>query len=110
MFALVGRIPYGHVTSYGRVAEALGFRGKAREVGWALHSIPRGLELNPHRVIRHDGSMAGGSAFGAPEVQRALLEQEDVTFLSSGRVDLKRHLWAEIDARIAAIEILRPEI
>lgn len=107
VFALVGRIPRGRVTSYGRLAAALGYRGKAREVGWALSTTPRELALPAQRVVRQDGAMAGGSAFGAPEVQRALLEQEGVRMLPNGRVDLRHHLWAEAAIRAAAEAVLR---
>ena len=93
VFALVARVPPGRVISYGRIAAALGFPGKSREVGWALATSPDGLQLNAHRVIRVDGRMAGGSAFGSPAVQRALLEAEGVRFDADGRVVLSRHLW-----------------
>ena len=41
-----------------------------------------------HRVVNH----AGRTAPGWPE-QRALLEDEGVTFKPDGHVDLKRHRW-----------------
>jgi methylated-DNA-protein-cysteine methyltransferase-like protein len=107
VFALVRRVPPGRVTSYGRVAAALGQSRKAREVGWALGSIPEHEDLNAHRVVRQDGSMAGGLAFGAPEIQRALLWEEGVRFLLDGRVDLERHLWSEQAMRHAALEVLK---
>jgi methylated-DNA-protein-cysteine methyltransferase-like protein len=107
VFALVPRVPPGQVTSYGRLAAALGHPGKAREVGWALSSIPEDANLNAYRVVNRDGFLSGGWAFGAPEVQRALLEQEGVEFLPDGRVDLERFLWPEEAARAAAREILQ---
>ena len=102
VFALVASVPYGKVTSYGRLAAALGQPRKAREVGWALSSIPEELHLNAHRVVNVDGFLSGGWAFGAPEVQRALLEDEGVSFLPDGRVDFDRHLWPQDAARAAA--------
>lgn len=36
---------------------------------------------------------AKGFAFGGPEAQRALLENEGVTFLANGRVDLAACRW-----------------
>jgi methylated-DNA-protein-cysteine methyltransferase-like protein len=94
VFALVAEVPRGRVTSYGRLASALGQRGRSREVGWALATTPPTLRLPAHRVVRIDGGMAGGAAFGSPEVQRALLEAEGVRFRPDGRVDLDRHLWS----------------
>lgn len=106
VFALVARVPRGRVISYGRVATALGYPGKAREVGWALATSPEGLQLPAQRVIRVDGRMAGGSAFGSPAVQRALLEAEGVRFDADGRVLLRRHLWPP-EAIAAAAEQVR---
>jgi methylated-DNA-protein-cysteine methyltransferase-like protein len=93
VYALVAEVPRGRVTSYGRLASALGQRGRSREVGWALATTPPAVRLPAHRVVRVDGRMAGGAAFGSPEVQRALLEAEGVRFRPDGRVDLDRHLW-----------------
>ena len=101
VFALVAEVPRGRVTSYGRLASALGQRAKSREVGWALSSLPAALPLPAHRVVRVDGRMAGGSAFGSPEVQRALLEAEGVRFRTDGRVELSRHLWPEAESEAA---------
>jgi methylated-DNA-protein-cysteine methyltransferase-like protein len=102
VYALVVEVPAGRVTSYGRLASALGLAGKAREVGWSLSSLPADLPLPAHRVVRVDGRMAGGSAFGSPDVQRALLEAEGVRFRSDGRVDLPRHLWPREQLEAAA--------
>jgi methylated-DNA-protein-cysteine methyltransferase-like protein len=107
VFGLVVCVPSGRVTSYGRLAAALGQPRKAREVGWALSSIPENMNLNAHRVVGRDGTLSGGWAFGAPEVQRALLEQEGVGFCPDGRVDLDHFLWPESDARSAALELLQ---
>lgn len=106
VYALVTRIPSGRVTSYGRLAAALGQPRKAREVGWALASLPGRSPVPAHRVVNRDGHLSGGWAFGAPEIQRGMLEAEGVTFLVDGRVNLARHLWPEEQTRAAAREIL----
>lgn len=93
VYDLVARIPHGRVTSYGRIAAALGFPRKAREVGWALASLPDGHDLPAHRVVNRSGALSGGWAFGHPLVQKARLEAEGVAFLPDGRVDLARCLW-----------------
>jgi methylated-DNA-protein-cysteine methyltransferase-like protein len=93
VFALVAEVPFGRVTSYGRLARALGQPGWSRQVGWALAATPAERRLPAHRVVRVDGRMAGGAAFGSPDVQRALLQAEGVRFQPDGRVDLDRHLW-----------------
>jgi methylated-DNA-protein-cysteine methyltransferase-like protein len=58
-----------------------------------MRSAPGHLKLPCHRVINRLGEMAPEYAFGGAEVQRALLEDEGITFNEDGRVDLKQHLW-----------------
>ncbi len=85
VYAAVARIPYGTVVSYGDIARAIGAPGKARYVGYAMRHCPDGLPW--HRVVRADGSIAGG-AF-AP-LRETLLRREGVPFLADGRADLWR--------------------
>lgn len=70
----VRRVPYGRVTSYGRVALAIGARGAARAVGGAVGRNPIGLVIPCHRVIAGDGSIGGygGARTGTYEEQVAL--------------------------------------
>ena len=46
-----------------------------------------------HRIVFAGGRLAEGFAFGGPEVQRALLEDEGVAFLANGHVDLQASRW-----------------
>ena len=46
-----------------------------------------------HRVVFQDGSTCTGYAFGGPEVQRRMLEDEGVRFLPDGRVDMAACRW-----------------
>lgn len=93
VYALVRHVPEGRVTTYGALAAALGHPRRAREVGWALKSMPDDVDAPAHRVVNREGKLSGGWAFGGPEVQRRLLEVEGITFLEDGRVDMERHLW-----------------
>lgn len=93
VYRLVARVPRGRVTTYGAIARAVGDPRKAREVGWALAATPGDLDIPAHRVVNSRGELSGGWAFGGPEVQRALLEAEGVSFLPDGRIDLKRYLF-----------------
>jgi methylated-DNA-protein-cysteine methyltransferase-like protein len=47
-------------------------------------------ELPWHRVVMKDGTVTGG-AFAA--LRRRMLEDEDVGFLSDGRVDMDAYEW-----------------
>ncbi len=84
VLSAVRRIPAGAVTSYGRVARAIGRTGAARAVGGAVGRNPVGLLIPCHRVIAGDGTIGGygGSWFGTREenleLKRRLLEHEDV--------------------------------
>ena len=88
VYEVVRQIPRGRVISYGQIARLLGFPRAARQVGWAMRKCPD--ELPWQRVIKADGSIAGG---GYAELRRALLEAEGVPFLPDGRVDLKACQW-----------------
>ena len=80
----VRRIGWGEVTSYGRVARAIGRRGAARAVGGAVGRNPIGLAIPCHRVLAGDGSIGGygGDWFGSREelldIKRELLRLEGV--------------------------------
>lgn len=93
VYEAVRQIPPGYVLSYGQVARMVGEPRKARFVGFALHSNPEPGVIPCHRVVFKDGSVTNGFAFGGPEVQRRLLEEEGVTFTEDGRVDMERCNW-----------------
>jgi methylated-DNA-[protein]-cysteine S-methyltransferase len=84
VFGGVRTVPFGQVTSYGRVARRVGRAGAARAVGGAVGRNPVGLLIPCHRVIAGDGSLGGygGAWFGTREalleVKRTLLDLEGV--------------------------------
>lgn len=81
----VRRIPYGRVSSYGRIATIIGARGAARAVGGAVGRNPLGLVIPCHRVIAGDGSLGGyGGSWSSDQselldLKRSLLALEGVT-------------------------------
>ena len=92
IYEIVKGIPEGMVTTYGLIAMATGNIRRSRVIGTAMarstdNSVPC------HRVIRQDGSLARVFGTGGSSYQRFLLEQEGVTFLSDGRVDINKHLY-----------------
>lgn len=93
IYAVVQRIPFGRVATYGQVAALAGFPGQARQVGYALHSLPAGSEVPWHRVINARGEVSLRSEAGWEHYQRHLLEEEGVVFNDSGRVDLDCYRW-----------------
>ncbi len=82
VYAAARRIPRGKVTTYRRLAEAIGC-GSSRAVGQALRGNPFAPEVPCHRVIRSDLTIGGFSGkLKGPEIdkKRALLRQEGVLF------------------------------
>lgn len=93
VYEIVACIPYGRATTYGAIARALGNPRGAREVGWALNSVPEGSALPCHRVVDREGRLSGGWAFGHPEIMAGRLEDEGVPFLAQYQVDLSACFW-----------------
>ena len=103
VFAVVRLVPCGKVATYGQVARMIGSPRSARYVGYALRANPDpGTEpgCTPcHRVVFKDGGLCKGFAFGGPDEQRAMLEEEGGTFADDDHVDLEACLWdGHVDA------------
>ena len=92
IYDIVANIPVGSVMTYGKLAMLAGNPLAARQVGQAMSRAPMERNLPCHRVVNRLGELAPTYAFGGPDVQRKLLEQEGVTFLPNGRIDMKAHL------------------
>lgn len=78
VYQIVAGIPKGMVMSYGQIGVMVGIG--PRQVGRLLHENPDNNVVPCHRVVRADGSLAAGFAFGGPHKQRELLEKEGVVF------------------------------
>ncbi|MCL1890142.1 MAG: methylated-DNA--[protein]-cysteine S-methyltransferase [Desulfovibrionaceae bacterium] len=70
------RIPYGRTASYKDIAIASGHPLAFRAVGQANHRNPLSIFIPCHRVIAHDGSLAGYG--GGLEIKKHLLRLEGV--------------------------------
>ena len=68
------RIPSGHVTTYGEIAQAIGSPKAVRAVGTAVGRNPVSWLIPCHRALRKSGGL-GGYHWGLP-VKRALLAWE----------------------------------
>jgi methylated-DNA-protein-cysteine methyltransferase-like protein len=92
VYALVRRIPAGHVMTYGQIATLIENRLSARAVGWAMHGCPEDVPWQ--RVVNASG---GCSTDRLPEtpagLQRSLLEAEGLQFGENGTIDLERYRW-----------------
>lgn len=77
-------VPHGRVTTYGRLAAAVGRPGAARAAGHALATNPFPLVIPCHRAVRSDGRLGGYQ--GGTKMKRALLEMEGIGLGPDGRV------------------------
>ncbi|WP_432408852.1 MGMT family protein [Wukongibacter sp. M2B1] len=92
LLEIITNIPYGKVTTYGRVAEIAGNPRAARQVSWTLRAYSNKYNLPWHRIINSKGtiSLKRGQGF---ELQKSLLEEEGILVMENGRVDLREYLW-----------------
>jgi methylated-DNA-protein-cysteine methyltransferase-like protein len=96
IYAVVRRIPRGHVATYGQVAELAGLPGGARVAGAALKTSQPGDRLPWQRVIGKAGKNRGRIAIHDPvgaAVQRQLLGDEGVAIGDTGLIALDRYGW-----------------
>ena len=93
IYDVVKKIPVGKVATYGEVAMLAGNPHWSQVVGYALHVNPDPSVIKCHRVVNRYGETSKAFAFGGSDIQRQLLEEEGVTFLPDGRVDMEKHLW-----------------
>ncbi len=84
---ILKEIPQGRVVTYGQVARLAGSPRAARQVVRILHTMSEKHQLPWHRVVNAKGEIAIPDD-ESRELQRMLLESEDVEFLRDGRVDL----------------------
>ena len=96
IYAVIRKIPRGHVATYGQVAELAGIPGGARIAAAALKTSKPGDQLPWQRVIGKASKLRGRIAIHDPvgaAMQRALLEKEGVEIGESGLVALDVYGW-----------------
>jgi methylated-DNA-protein-cysteine methyltransferase-like protein len=96
MYAVIRRIPHGHVATYGQIAELAGLPGGARVAGASLKVSKPTDQLPWQRVIGKASKTRGRVAIHDPvgaAIQRNLLEEEGVTVGETGLIDLGVYGW-----------------
>jgi methylated-DNA-protein-cysteine methyltransferase-like protein len=94
VYSVVGKIPFGRVTSYGAIANFLGMKRSARMVGWALsRSFAANENIPAHRVVNRNGSLTGKHHFSGPGVMKQLLENEGVEIINDQIVHFEKYFW-----------------
>ena len=79
-------IPRGRAATYGAVARAAGFPGRARQTGYALRVAPVALNLPWHRVVGAGGRIVFARSSHAHREQARRLRSEGVR-VTDGRLE-----------------------
>ena len=97
----VSLIPYGHLATYGQVADWIGAYGCARQVGWALRRLQLPSSIPWQRVVNAQGRISMSlSREGSDWMQRELLIAEGIPVDQEGRLPLKRFLWSPDEGQL----------
>lgn len=92
VFAIISLIPKGKVTSYKQISKIAKIKNP-RFVGFILHRNKDPKKFPCHRVIKTNGFLTTGYAFGGIREQRKKLENEGVVFGKNGKIDLNKYLF-----------------
>lgn len=92
IYSVVRMIPSGKAATYGQISRIAG-RCSARNVGYAMSSVPFGSDIPWHRVINSRGMVSIRSGGGEGSAQRQLLEGEGILFNEKDRVNLDIYGW-----------------
>ena len=82
---VIARVPFGRVSTYGEIARAAGFPGRARQAGYALRHLPDDVVLPWHRIVGAGGRIAFPKGSRHHREQVRLLKSEGVA-VKDGRV------------------------
>lgn len=94
--AVIRRIPYGWVATYGQVAAMAGLPRRARLVGRILQRLEPATKIPWHRVVNAKGEVSFSlSRNGGDILQRRLLEKEGLRFDDKSRLNLERCRWLD---------------
>jgi methylated-DNA-protein-cysteine methyltransferase-like protein len=93
VYQVAKQIPYGKVTSYGAIAEALGTKASARMVGWAMNASHNNPDIPAHRVVNRNGLLTGKHHFDGTNLMQQLLESEGIQVIDNQIQNLKEVFW-----------------
>lgn len=96
IYEIVAQIPYGKVTTYGKIAKMVG-GCNPRTVGYAMAATPVTSDIPWQRVINWEGKISIRRDGEESHLQRQLLEAEGVVFNHKRQVDLHKFGWKEAD-------------
>ena len=71
-------IPRGKISTYSKIARAIGYPKAVRAVTIAIGKNPNPINIPCHRVVRADGSVGGYSGKGGIDKKIKLLKNENI--------------------------------
>ncbi|MDD3686628.1 MAG: MGMT family protein [Bacteroidales bacterium] len=94
VYDVVRQIPYGKVTSYGAIANAIGSPQASRMVGWAMNNA-HGISpyVPAHRVVNRNGLLTGKMHFGGSDVMADLLKSEGICVENDKIINFNEVFW-----------------
>ena len=78
VWEFIKTIPKGRLTTYSKVAKAIGYPEAVRAVANAIGNNPNPIIVPCHRVIRANGTIGGYSGIGGIKKKKALLRKENI--------------------------------
>lgn len=93
VLALVARIPYGRLATYGQIALMAGFPRRPRQVGMVLKGLPESTNIPWHRVVNVNGYVPSKGRWWGAQVQIARLREEGIDVDDLGNLDLAAYRW-----------------
>jgi methylated-DNA-protein-cysteine methyltransferase-like protein len=90
---VVSLIPKGKLVSYGQVAAMAGCPRAARQVGWVLHSLPKGSKIPWQRVVNAKGYIPSRGRIDEALEQMLLLRTEGIEVGDDFAIDLDQYRW-----------------
>jgi deoxyribonuclease V len=92
---LVAQVPEGRVTTYGKVAMALGDIVASRFVGKVMSENDDVERVPCRRVVQSDGTLGGFSGEGGPQGKKKMLRAEGISFEGDRIVDFEKRLFTD---------------
>lgn len=95
VWEFTAQVPYGRVTTYGAIANAIGSKSSARFVGIALaHCYLAPFYVPAHRVVNRNGLLTGRHHFPGNQMQE-LLENEGIKVTDNQVKKFKELFWQD---------------
>ena len=85
------QVPKGKITTYGKLAKAVGLKNGQRVVGNVMNKNPYPVIIPCHRVVMSTGKI-GGYAFGK-NIKTNMLNDEGIKIQNDKIVDLKNKIY-----------------